>query len=152
MRSPPLADRGSAPRSLADVYLDGKRVHLMGDPTPRVAAILAAGGKPAHGLQVVRARSAADRGGKPLDAHDRVDRLAEPTVPIYLTSSPLGRKAGAADRDQAEASGRPIPPVRVELPADAPEPQPRGPLARGLDPDAPGALPRNRMPREDRPG
>lgn len=151
MRSPPRAEKGpSSRRSLADVYLDGKRVHLMGDPTPRVAAILAAGGRPAHG-QVVQGRSAADRSGRRLEPHERIDRRAEPSVPIYLTSSPPGRKPGAADQG-TQASSNPIPPVMVELPADDPEPELRGPLPRGLDPDAGGPAPRNPMPREDRPG
>lgn len=152
MRKPPLRERGPAPRrSLADVYLDGKRVHLMGDPSPRVSKILAAGGRRASGFQVLQGRSASDRGGKPLRPDDLVDRLVAPTTPIYLTSSPLRRKPGAADRDLAQASDR-IPSVMVELPADDGEPQLRGPLPRGLDPDAGGPSPRNPLPSEDRPG
>ncbi len=141
-------DQASRP-NLADVYLDGKRVHLMGDPAPSVSKILAACGQPA-GIQVLKGRHAADRSGKPLRPDDLVDRRAEPN-PIYLTSSPPGRKLDAAGRDPAQAPDR-IPSVMVELPADDGEPQLRGPLPRGLDPDAGGRSPRNPLPSEDRPG
>lgn len=79
--------------ALATVYLDNERIGLMGDPMPRVSKIVAAGGRHPESVQVLRAHSATDQRGKPVRLEDVIDRTAEPTRPIYLTSKPSGKPA-----------------------------------------------------------
>ena len=74
--------------ALATIYLDNEAVGLMGDPMPRVSKIVAAGGKRPDSVQVLRGQSATDARSKPVQLDDVIDRTAEPTRPIYLTSRP----------------------------------------------------------------
>lgn len=107
--------------ALATIYLDNQPVGLMGDPLPRVSKVVAAGGKRPESVQVLRALSATDLRGKPVRLEDVIDRTADPTRPIYLTSKPLPSTA-------APPPGRHAPPaVAIEAPAmDGVEPRPLG--------------------------
>ncbi|MHB1261111.1 MAG: hypothetical protein ACYC2H_05285 [Thermoplasmatota archaeon] len=100
MKSPPMKTQ-----ALATIYLDNAPIGLMGDPKPRVSKIIAASGKRPENLQVLRALSPTDLRGRPVQFDDIIDRTAEPTKPIYLTSKPsppasetLGPSAGSASR------------------------------------------------------
>ena len=73
--------------SLSTVYLDREPVGLLGDPNPNVSKILVAVGLKPEDVLLLRARSADDSHGIPLSPGDSLDRTAEPTTPIYLTSA-----------------------------------------------------------------
>ncbi len=105
--------------ALATVYLDNSPVGLMGDPAPRVSKVVAASGKHPDSVLVWRARSADDVRGKPVRLEDTIDRTAEPTIPIYLTSVPKSASTTSTGRSVASA---PLPD------ADATARPPRGPL------------------------
>ena len=116
--------------ALATVYLDNEAIGLMGDPTPRVSKIVAAGGKRPDSVQVLRALSPTDQRGKPVQLDDVIDRTAEPTRPIYLTSKPLGAVPGTrshAPLPSASASRHAAPAVAIESPVtDDARPRPLG--------------------------
>lgn len=75
--------------ALATVYLDDQPVGLMGDPKPRVAKVVAAGGKRPGSVQVRRALTPDDAKGRVVQMDDIIDRTAVPTEPIYLLSRPI---------------------------------------------------------------
>jgi hypothetical protein len=108
--------------ALATVYLDNERVGLMGDPMPRVSKVVAALGKRPDSVHVLRVQSPHDLKGQPVGLEDVIDRTAEPTRPIYLTSKPKAPTAGAA------RAGMHAPPaVAIESPAaDDAGPRPLG--------------------------
>jgi hypothetical protein len=89
--------------ALATVYLDNEAVGLMGDPRPLVAKVVAAAGKDPLAVRVLRGASPDDRAGTPVFLEDVIDRTAEPTKPIYLTSSP-GAAEGARTSPDAMRS------------------------------------------------
>lgn len=66
---------------LAPIYLDDNRVKLQGDPKPRVAAIVKAGGK--RGVRVMRLRSPTDEEGEAIQLETVIDRASE-SGPVYL--------------------------------------------------------------------
>lgn len=134
--------------SLAVVYLNNKAVGLMGDPQPIVSKIVAAGGTNPDTVQVLRAASATDMKGTPVSLDAVIDRTAQPTIPIYLTSKP---KAAPAQVPSGEAPGlgdaaptadelrpRPLasPPARDDF--DGPLPR-SPPLHRAPSPAGPDA-------------
>lgn len=108
--------------ALATIYLDDERVGLMGDPMPRVSKIVAAVGKRPDSVHVLRVQSAHDLRGQPVRLDDVIDRTAEPTRPIYLTSKPKAPGASVA------RAGMHAPPaVAIESPvADDAGPRPLG--------------------------
>ncbi len=121
--------------TLATVYLDNEPVGLMGDPKPQVAKIVVAAGRRPEMVQVLRARSANDKGGQPLGLEEIIDRTMEPTVPVYLTCVPKLQPppivTNLPPAKEEAPSARPGQGLRV--PADAPEPRLPSPIAP-LDP------------------
>src|SRR5687767_13362791 len=113
--------------ALATVYLDNERIGLMGDPTPRVSKIVAAGGKRPDSVQVLRGQSATDQRGKPISLDDVIDRTAEPTRPIYLTSKPNGKPTPPSAALPAAGGMHAPPAIAIEAPAtDGAGPRPLG--------------------------
>jgi hypothetical protein len=72
--------------TLSPIYLDDNLIHLMGDPRPLVAKIVAFSGKPPAEFGVRCLASKSDGRGKPLHPEEVIDRTAHPTQPIYLVS------------------------------------------------------------------
>lgn len=72
-------------QTLATIYLDNQRVGLMGDPRPSISKIVVAGGKRPELVQVYHARFPGEAHGTPVGFEQTIDRLADPTVPVYLT-------------------------------------------------------------------
>jgi hypothetical protein len=108
--------------NLAPVYLDDARVTLQGDPRPKVAKILQAGGKSsAEGVVVVRLREAAGADGQPIALDEVVDR-EEAATPVYL------RVVNPARTEQ-------MGPVRRSPPRGVPAP---GDITRGTEAVSPG--------------
>ena len=70
--------------NLAPVYLDNERVTLQGDPKPKVAKIVEAGGRRPDKVQVVRLKSQTDFEGKPVRLEDVIDRTLQSNNPVYL--------------------------------------------------------------------
>lgn len=102
--------------ALATIYLDNEAVGLMGDPKPRVSKVVAGGKKP-EAVRVLRAASPDDTRGKPVQLEDTIDRTAEPTKPIYLTSSP--RPVNAPVARNSPVMTRKVPPVQADAPKGA---------------------------------
>lgn len=76
---------------LSRVYFDGQPVTLMGDEaTPPLSRIIRAGGKSPQDVDVLYLTSPTDPLGHIVGAEEIIDRLAEPTRPIYLRSVPHG--------------------------------------------------------------
>lgn len=72
------------PTNLAPVYLDDARVLLHGDARPKVAAIVAASGRPAPSeMHVVRVNAPGETQGDALSFEDVIER-AEQGPPVYL--------------------------------------------------------------------
>lgn len=94
--------------TLAPVYLDNQPVRLMGDPSPQVAKVIAAMGKHPERFDVRRLDSPLDAPGNVVDLEDILDRTAEPTKPIYLTTV---EKASGLEGTTYESA---------ETPSDAP--------------------------------
>lgn len=118
--------------ALATVYLDNAPIGLMGDPKPRVSKIVAAGGKRPEDLQVLRALSATDLRGKPVQLEDIIDRTAEPARPIYLTSKPTQFRSSDPEAPSDEGRSVEAPSIAVPGPlrGPAPTPEPPQPLSR----------------------
>ena len=97
--------------SLATVYLDNEVVSLMGDPCPSVGKVVAASGKRPESVQVLRAGSASDLRGKPVELEETLDRTSEPTKAIYLTCRARPKITGIPVElpDVEEPTGSPIP-------------------------------------------
>lgn len=129
--------------ALATVYLDEEAIGLMGDPRPKVSKIVAASGKRPESVQVLRGLSATDLRGTPVRLDDTIDRTAEPTKPIYLTSKPL---PGLADRAVAATNlfvpvdvDRPVRPLGTTFPSEdeaIAKPTGRAPRETDADPKA----------------
>lgn len=120
--------------ALSTVYLDSRRIGLMGDPRPAVAKIIAVGGRVPADVRVVRSTSP-DGTGTPVHLEDIVDRTADPTAAIYLTCVPRGERdatPGAAPPDAWPVPLGPAPPMRGPLPEQpSPVPSQQGPPAQG---------------------
>lgn len=108
MKTPPMKTQ-----ALATIYLDNVPIGLMGDPKPPISKIVAAGGKRPENLQVLRALGPTDLRGKPVKLEDIIDRTAEPTTPIYLTSKPTPPARDSGERP-LEAARRTPPPQQSE--------------------------------------
>ncbi|MEA3203490.1 MAG: hypothetical protein QOI63_1165 [Thermoplasmata archaeon] len=76
MESPPLAP----------VYLDNEPVGLHDDPRPRVAAVLAASGRPPEHFAVLWRQDQEGDAGALIGLEEVLDRTEAPTVAIYLTT------------------------------------------------------------------
>lgn len=73
------------PADLAPVYLDDTRVTLQGDPRPKVAKILQAGGRPTDARVVwLKGRSGQDRS---LGPDEVIDRTGDPGQPVHLRTA-----------------------------------------------------------------
>jgi hypothetical protein len=84
---------------LAPVYLDDARVQLQGDPRPKVAKIVAAGGKPSEHMRIVRLASLQDETGQTVGLDDVIDR-SQQRNPVYLRLVDEGEAtAGQPDAD-----------------------------------------------------
>jgi len=87
---------------IAKVYLDNQPISLL-DPRPMVSSILFSCGKPESStVQLLESRT--DVKGKALRPEEVVDRTADPTKPIYLTSS-AATKFGRVQDVALPASG-----------------------------------------------
>lgn len=114
---------------LSTVYLDQRRIGLMGDPKPMVAKIVTVGGRLPAEVRVVRSRTP-DDAGTPVHLEDIIDRTADPTKAIYLTCVPR------EPRDARAAPGH-----YIAWPMPAEPPTARGPLPQQPDPVAPRPQP-----------
>ncbi|HUR62226.1 MAG TPA: hypothetical protein VM286_07690 [Candidatus Thermoplasmatota archaeon] len=88
------------PPTLAPIYLDNQPVSLLGDPRPQVAKVVAAMGKHPERFDVRRLDSPAGS-GLLVDLEDILDRTAEPTKPIYLTT--IEKETGLEDPGEGAA-------------------------------------------------
>jgi hypothetical protein len=78
---------------LSRVYFNGQPVTLMGDEAaPPLSRIIRAGGKAPQDIDVLYLTSPADPVGHIVGAEEIIDRMAEPTRPIYLRSVPKGSR------------------------------------------------------------
>src|SRR5690348_4308005 len=86
----------SAPtnQNLAPVYLNDARVVLQGDPKPKVARIVTAGGKTPTNCEVVRLANQTDAKGTPLGLEDIIDRTRT-NAPVYLKAVEKGGFGGS---------------------------------------------------------
>lgn len=90
------ADQATQPSSgLAPVFLDNKPISLE-DPKPKVSAILSASGQP-ETTDVKWLQFQPNTQGKALRGEEVLDRTADPSKPIYLTSTPKGGAQGDAE-------------------------------------------------------
>jgi hypothetical protein len=88
---------------LAPVYLDDEPVALPDDPRPRVAVVLAAGGRRPEGVAVVLQQG---RGtGVRVGPDEVLVRTQEPTRPIYLTTMERGGVAQVAEAPGVSGQG-----------------------------------------------
>lgn len=95
------------PADLAPVYLDETRVTLQGDPRPKVAKILQAGGRPPDAAVL---RSDTPSGpGRPVGADDVIDRTGTPSRAIHLRTGKAagGEALGGAGQEGALQGARP---------------------------------------------
>lgn len=69
---------------LAPVYLDDTRVTLQGDPRPKVAKILQAGGRPTDARVVLQGAAGQPRA---LGPDEVIDRTVGPSQPVHLRTS-----------------------------------------------------------------
>ena len=117
-------------QALAPVFLDDQPVGLMGDPRPRVAKVVLAGGKRPESVRVLRGTSRDDKDAQPVALEDILDRTVEPTVPIYLRSIAKVRSGPALTNIPSLPVPPPAPlePQYVEFPNDVPEPTLPGPV------------------------
>jgi hypothetical protein len=146
--------------NLAPIYLDDARVHLQGDPKPRVSKIVAAGGKAVDGdLVVVRLRAQGDEDGKPVPLEEVIDR-AQQSTPVYLRCLPgAGTQASAADEWSGLGAGptlgrgRPGTGSTRRRPAAVKEPPQFGAARRGIAgqgaTDSAGAVPADKQAKSD---
>jgi hypothetical protein len=88
------------PADLAPVYLDDTRVTLQGDPRPKVAKILQAGGRPTDARIVLESA-----GGNPLGPDEVVDRTGDPSRPLHFRTAPSSAPTPAARPPGDEAIG-----------------------------------------------
>jgi hypothetical protein len=93
--------------NLAPVYLDNERVTLQGDPKPRVAKIVEAGGKKPDKVQVVRLKSQTDFEGRPVRLDEIIDRTVQSNNPVYLKCVDKGNPASAGAGKGKEWKGQP---------------------------------------------
>lgn len=91
------------PTDLAPVYLDDNRVKLQGEPKPKVATIVAAGGKQAS--QVVRLRSPNDEQGEAVGLEAVIDRASE-AGPVYLRCVEGGETQASFVNDESSGIGQ----------------------------------------------
>lgn len=87
--------------NLAPLFLDDQPVPLT-DAKPQLHAILDAAGKP-EATQVQWLSSPSATKGRMLRAEEVVDRTAQPTKPIYLTSAGGAHPAGGAASPAGDA-------------------------------------------------
>lgn len=136
--------------NLAPVYLDDARVQLQGDPRPKVAKIVAAGGKVVgDDVEVVRLRDPADERGTPLRLEDVIDRAGQPG-PVYLrcrTAPAQGKPNLAADESSGPGAtrSRPHRPAAAGVAFGAARPGMAGQGATG----SPGDLPADKRAKSD---
>ncbi|MFA5945005.1 MAG: hypothetical protein WC876_11140 [Candidatus Thermoplasmatota archaeon] len=70
--------------NLAPIFVNNERVTLQGEPRPAVAKIVAASGKSAEKVQVVRLKRQTDSNGRPMQLDDVIDRTQQADSPVYL--------------------------------------------------------------------
>lgn len=130
---------------LAPVYLDDARVQLQGDPRPKVSKIVAAGGKSAGHVRIVRLASLADEQGEPVQFDDVIDR-SQQQAPVYLRSiveetTPATGASKPFKADETTGVGR----VRAGTAFGAARPGMAGKGAQG----SPGRLPLDKQAKSD---
>jgi hypothetical protein len=101
------------PADLAPVYLDDTRVTLQGDPRPKVAKILQAGGRPPDATVRLDARTGP---GRPIGADEVIDRTGTPSRAIHLrTGKAAGDEGLSVGTDQGAPGAQP---GHVQVPGD----------------------------------
>lgn len=91
--------------TLAPIYLDRQPVSLADEPSPMASRVVAAMGKQPDEFEIMLLRSETDTEGLRIELDYVIDRMAEPTKPIYLTCIPKPSASSVEGTD--EASGEP---------------------------------------------